>query len=140
MAATIQKLQDGDRVAQFRFLNNDTAETAAPVTKVDISDDTEIDPHSRSGLQPTSLRILRMWFSIGQDPVDLFFGATANQLAWSFAGGADGYLDFRCHGGLRPDDVGAAGFTGDLLLQARGTFAAATDGYSIVVEVEKRYD
>lgn len=138
MAAVTQKLQDGERIAVFSFLNNDTDETTA-VTKVDISDDSAIDPHPTKG-QPTSLRILRCWYSIGADPVDLYFGATADQLAWAFGAGDAGYLDLRCAGGITPQDTGAAGFTGDFIIGMRGTFAAATDGYSLIVEFEKRYD
>ena len=139
MAAVVQKLTDGDRVTTWRFVNNDTDETAA-TSKIDISSSAVIDPHSRLNIQPTSLRILRAWYSIGADPVDLLWDATADQLAWAFAGGDGGYLDFRCGQGVPPADTGAAGFTGDFLIQMRGTFAAATDGYSMVVEFEKRYD
>lgn len=139
MAAVVQKLSDGDRVTTWRFVNNDTSETAA-TSKIDISSSAALAPHSRLGIQPTSLRILRVWASVGADPVDLLFGATANQLAWAFGGTDSGYFDFRCGGGIPPADTGAAGFTGDFLIQMRGTFAAATDGYSFVVEFEKRYD
>lgn len=138
MAAVVEKVQDGFRYAVFRLVNNDTAETSAPVTKIDLSDPNSISP-GPDGQQPTSLRLLRAWYSIGDDPIDLYFGATADQLAWSFMDHG-GYLDFRCGGGIAPADLEAAGFTGDLLLQMRGTFAAATDGYSILLEVEKRYE
>lgn len=138
MAAITQKIADGERVAVFRFVNIDTDETT-PATKVDISDDAVIDPGPNGG-QPTSLRILRIWYSLGADPVDLYWGATANQLAWAFGPGDSGYVDFRAAGGLAPADTAAAGFTGDLLIGMRGTFAAATDGYSLIVEFEKRFD
>lgn len=139
MAAVTQKLQDGERVATFRFVNNDTSETTA-ATKVDISNAAVISPGGPANTQPTSLRILRVWGSVGADPVDFYFGATADQLAWAFTGGDSGYFDFRCAGGIVPADTGAAGFTGDFRIGMRGTFAAATDGYSFVVEFEKRYD
>ena len=139
MAAVTQKLQDGDRIATFRFVNNDTDETTA-VTKIDISDSNDIDPGGPDKIQPTSLRILRVWASVGADPVDFYFGATADQLAFAFGGGDGGYYDFRCAGGIVPADTGAAGFTGDFIIGMRGTFAAASDGYSFIVEFEKRYD
>lgn len=139
MAAVSLKLQDGDRLTTWRFINNDTDETTA-TSKIDISSAAVLKPHSVNGKQPTSLRILRVWASIGADPVDLLFGATANQLAWAFGGTDSGYFDFRCGGGLPPANTAAAGFTGDFLVQMRGTFAAASDGYSLLVEFEKRYD
>lgn len=139
MAAVVQKLTDGDRLTTWRFVNNDTDETTA-VTKIDISDDAVIDPGGPTGIQPTSLRILRVWASVGADPVDFYFGATADQLAFAFAGGEGGYYDFRCAGGIIPANTGAAGFTGDFIIGMRGTFAAASDGYSFIVEFEKRYD
>lgn len=139
MAAVVQKLQDGDRIATFRFVNNDTDETTA-TSKIDISNSAAINPGGPSKKQPTSLRILRVWASVGADPVDFYFGATANQLAWAFGGGDGGYYDFRCTGGITPANTGAAGFTGDFLIGMRGTFAAASDGYAFVVEFEKRYD
>jgi hypothetical protein len=138
MAAVTQKILDGDRLAVFKFLNNDTDETSA-TTKIDISDDSAINP-GPDGTQPTSLRILRVWYSLGADPLDFYFGATANQLVWAFGPGDSGYVDFRGAGGLRPQNTAAAGFTGDFIVQMRGTFAAATDGYSLIVEFEKRYD
>lgn len=137
MAAVTQKLQDGERLTTWRFVNNDTDEATA-ASKIDISDDAVIDP-GPNGAQPSSLRILRVWYSVGADPVDFLFGATANQLAWAFGGGSDGYIDFRCSGGVIPANTAAAGFTGDFLIQMRGTFAAASDGYSFIVEFEKRY-
>ena len=72
--------------------------------------------------------------------MDFLFDATANQLAWGFVANSDGYIDFRPSGGIIPADTGATGFTGDFIIDARGTFAAATDGYSFIVEFEKRYD
>lgn len=138
MAAVVEKVSDGERIATFRFVNNDTDETS-PVTKIDISDPADIDPN-RQGQQPTSLRILRLWYSMGADPVDFYFGASANQLAWAFGQWCNGYIDFRGSGGIGPNDLTAAGFTGDLIIQMRGTFQAAADGYSFLVEFEKRYD
>ena len=139
MAAVTQKLTDGDRIATFRFVNADTDETTA-TTKVDISDSAEIDPGGPNKTQPTSLRILRMWYNTGTNAVSLLYGATANQLIWTMAASHDGYLDFRCAGGLPPADTGAAGFTGDFLLQVDAATTGPDDGYSMIVEFEKRYD
>lgn len=136
MAVSTTKLHDGDRIATYVFVNADTDESASPVSKIDISSAAAIAPRSRLNTQPTSLRILRIWYTVSAQKVDLMFGAATNQVVWTLGADSDGYLDFRSSGGIPPIHRGASVFNGDFLLQTGG----ATGRYSIKIEFEKRYD
>lgn len=107
----------------FVFSNqcDGTAETNA--TKVDIS-----------GLPgaPTKVKINRIVYTLDGLAVNILFDHTVNDRVITLVG--SGSLDLEMKGGIK--DPASAGGTGDILFTIGEIAAAATRGYTILLEVE----
>jgi len=124
-AVSVQTLVDGPRNAVLHCTNvsDGTGESAA--VKVDMS--------TLSG-SPSSLAIERVRGTTSGMAVDLFFDATANDLALSIPGDESIDIDYRDIGGLQ--NPKSSGFTGDILASTRDH--TANDTYAFTIWVRKK--
>ena len=82
---------------------------------------------------PTSLKIMRLWYSNTAPGTILEFDGITDGLALPLLDDGTGYLDFRSAGGIRNT---ATTPSGDITLTTNDTIAAG-DGYTILIEVSK---
>ncbi len=82
---------------------------------------------------PTSLKIMRLWYSNTAPGTILEFDGVTDGLALPLLDDGTGYLDFRSAGGLRDTSTTPSG---DITLTTLGT-AVVGSGYTILIEVSK---
>jgi hypothetical protein len=118
---TSQVLANGSKrtVRKFTSVSDGTGESN--VVKVDISSLTN---------SPTSVKIVRVWYSVVGMVVKVGYDHNTNDFTWILNG--DGVFDLREVGGS--PDPGSTGGTGDILFTTIGH--DANDTYDITLEIE----
>tara|TARA_R100000988_G_scaffold13329_1_gene7115 strand:+ start:191 stop:595 length:405 start_codon:yes stop_codon:yes gene_type:complete len=131
-AVSTQTIQDGPRVAVFKFTNVSDGTGEAAVTKIDVS---ALTPDPMTGASCSSIEIQKIYYSTIGMGVKIFFDATTDVLAWQLNADFSDTLDFSEFTGI--PDTKASGTTGDV----KFTTVAHSDGdvYNIVLQVIKRY-
>ena len=131
-AVATQTIQDGPRIAVFRFTNVSDGTGESAVTKIDVSALTS-DP--MSGAACSSVVIQKIYYSTIGMGVKIFFDASTDVLGWQLNADFSDTLDFSEFTGI--PDTKASGTTGDV----KFTTVGHSDGdvYNIVMQVEKRY-
>lgn len=126
MADTVRAdvLIDGGKNAVVYCTNASDGTGEAAVVKVDVS--------ALDGA-PSTVKIMKVRGACTGMSVDLFFDATANDLALTLPADQPIDLDFSDMGGLQ--NPGSSGVTGDILATTLGHTAG--DAYAFVIEVEK---
>jgi hypothetical protein len=131
-AVATQTIQDGPRIAVFRFTNVSDGTGESAVTKIDVSALTS-DP--MSGASCSSVVIQKIYYSTIGMGVKIFFDASTDVLGWQLNADFSDTLDFSEFTGI--PDTKASGTTGDV----KFTTVGHSDGdvYNIVMQVVKRY-
>ena len=131
-AGATQTIQDGPRIAVFRFTNVSDGTGESAVTKIDVSALTS-DP--MSGAACSSVVIQKIYYSTIGMGVKIFFDASTDVLGWQLNADFSDTLDFSEFTGIT--DTKASGTTGDV----KFTTVGHSDGdvYNIVMQVVKRY-
>ena len=131
-AVATQTIQDGPRIAVFRFTNVTDGTGESAVTKIDVSALTS-DP--MSGAACSSVVIQKIYYSTIGMGVKIFFDASTDVLGWQLNADFSDTLDFSEFTGI--PDTKASGTTGDV----KFTTVGHSDGdvYNIVMQVVKRY-
>jgi hypothetical protein len=131
-AVATQTIQDGPRIAVFRFTNVSDGTGESAVTKIDVSALTS-DP--MSGAACSSVVIQKIYYSTIGMGVKIFFDASTDVLGWQLNADFSDTLDFSEFTGI--PDTKASGTTGDV----KFTTVGHSDGdvYNIVMQVVKRY-
>ena len=131
-AVASQTIQDGPRIAVFRFTNVSDGTGESAVTKIDVSALTS-DP--MSGAACSSVVIQKIYYSTIGMGVKIFFDASTDVLGWQLNADFSDTLDFSEFTGI--PDTKASGTTGDV----KFTTVGHSDGdvYNIVMQVVKRY-
>ena len=131
-AVATQTIQDGPRIAVFRFTNVSDGTGESAVTKIDGSALTS-DP--MSGAACSSVVIQKIYYSTIGMGVKIFFDASTDVLGWQLNADFSDTLDFSEFTGI--PDTKASGTTGDV----KFTTVGHSDGdvYNIVMQVVKRY-
>ena len=131
-AVATQTIQDGPRIAVFRFTNVSDGTGESAVTKIDVSALTS-DP--MSGAACSSVVIQKIYYSTIGMGVKRFFDASTDVLGWQLNADFSDTLDFSEFTGI--PDTKASGTTGDV----KFTTVGHSDGdvYNIVMQVVKRY-
>tara|TARA_R100001126_G_C4830774_1_gene151694 strand:- start:293 stop:697 length:405 start_codon:yes stop_codon:yes gene_type:complete len=131
-AVATQTIQDGPRIAVFRFTNVSDGTGESAVTKIDVSALTS-DP--MSGAACSSVVIQKIYYSTIGMGVKIFFDASTDVLGWQLNADFSDTLDFSEFTGI--PDTKASGTTGDVKFTTVG--ASNNDVYNIVMQVVKRY-
>ena len=131
-AVATQTIQDGPRIAVFRFTNVSDGTGESAVTKIDVSALTS-DP--MSGAACSSVVIQKIYYSTIGMGVKIFFDASTDVLGWQLNADFSDTLDLSEFTGI--PDTKASGTTGDV----KFTTVGHSDGdvYNIVMQVVKRY-
>ena len=131
-AVATQTIQDGPRIAVFRFTNVSDGTGESAVTKIDVSALTS-DP--MSGAACSSVVIQKIYYSTIGMGVKIFFDASTDVLGWQLNADFSDTLDFSEFTGI--PDTKASGTTGDV----KFTTVGHSDGdvYNIVMQMVKRY-
>jgi hypothetical protein len=131
-AVATQTIQDGPRIAVFKFTNVSDGTGESAVTKIDVSALTS-DP--MSGAACSSVVIQKIYYSTIGMGVKIFFDASTDVLGWQLNADFSDTLDFSEFTGI--PDTKASGTTGDV----KFTTVGHSDGdvYNIVMQVVKRY-
>ena len=127
-----QTIQDGPRIAVFKFTNVSDGTGESAVTKIDVSALTS-DP--MSGAACSSVVIQKIYYSTIGMGVKIFFDASTDVLGWQLNADFSDTLDFSEFTGI--PDTKASGTTGDVKFTTVG--ASNNDVYNIVMQVVKRY-
>jgi|TARA_Y100000114_G_C11727344_1_gene311673 hypothetical protein len=131
-AVATQTIQDGPRIAVFKFTNVSDGTGESAVTKIDVSALTS-DP--MSGAACSSVVIQKIYYSTIGMGVKIFFDASTDVLGWQLNADFSDTLDFSEFTGI--PDTKASGTTGDVKFTTVG--ASNNDVYNIVMQVVKRY-
>ena len=131
-AVATQTIQDGPRIAVFKFTNVSDGTGESAVTKIDVSALTS-DP--MSGAACSSVVIQKIYYSTIGMGVKIFFDASTDVLGWQLNADFSDTLDFSEFTGI--PDTKATGTTGDVKFTTVG--ASNNDVYNIVMQVVKRY-
>ena len=131
-AVATQTIQDGPRIAVFRFTNVTDGTGESAVTKIDVS---ALTSEPMSGAACSSVVIQKIYYSTIGMGVKIFFDASTDVLGWQLNADFSDTLDFSEFTGI--PDTKASGTTGDV----KFTTVGHSDGdvYNIVMQVVKRY-
>lgn len=125
-AVTSQTLMDGAKVVVMKFTSASDGTGESGVVKVDVS--------ALSGA-PTSVKIMRMWYSTNGMGARLLWHADTSVLAWVIPESHSGEFDFTSFGGIQNN--AGTGVNGDIKLS---TFNQSSgDSYSFILEMHKTY-
>lgn len=126
-------------MAIVRVVNDGPRDHVVHITGV-AAESTTINPATMSvggapdGKQtPNDLAISEIWYGADALNCQIFWDATADELAWIMNAGGAYYVDFRPFGDL-PNRAGA-GKTGSAIVTSIGT----PGSYSIVIHFKKKY-
>ena len=130
-AVATQTIQDGPRIAVFKFTNVSDGTGESAVTKIDVSALSN-DPMTNKAC--SSVVIEKIYYQTIGMGVKIFFDASTDVLAWQLAADWSDTLDFSDFG---IPDTKASGTTGDIQFTTVGH--SSGDVYVIVMQVRKRY-
>ena len=130
-AVATQTIQDGPRIAVFRFTNVSDGTGESAVTKIDVS---ALSNDPMSGKACSSVVIEKIYYQTIGMGVKIFFDASTDVLAWQLAADWSDTLDFSEFG---IPDTEASGTTGDIQFTTVGH--SSGDVYVIVMQVRMRY-
>jgi hypothetical protein len=129
---TSQTIQDGERKAVLKFTNVSDGTGESAVVKVDVS---ALAANS-AGQACTEVSVAQIWWQCVGMGVEVLFDATTDVLCIALSPDSNGWHDYNCFTGI-PNNAGT-GKTGDIAFTTIG--ASATDTYTVILELIKKYD
>ena len=130
-AVTSQVILDGDRlfIGKYTNISDGTGETG--VVKIDVT----TLAVNQFGLACNNLTINKIWVMTKTMGVNIYFAATANQIAVTVPPNEMYTMSFQEFGGIKNN--AGAGKTGSIAFSTVGAAAAAE--YTIIIEAIKGY-
>ena len=128
---TSQTIQDGERVAVFKFTNVSDCTGESAVKKVDVS----ALNANKAGESCTCVSIARIYWACVGMRVNIEFDATTNVLAMPLPADSTGDEYYDLFSGI-PNNAGS-GVTGDIDFTTVGH--SSGDAYSIILVLNKNY-